>query len=66
MSDRALPQLLDRKTLAAELGVTRAVVDNIFRELQVVVFPGSRKPMVRRDDVERLIAASTFGKDRVR
>ena len=55
-----LPQLVDRKTLADELGVTRATVDAIFRALPVVALPGLRKPFVRRDDVEVLLARSTY------
>ena len=48
-------------------GAPVAVTDAIFWQVPVVVIPGLRKPMVRRDDVMRLIAASTFdGKTRVR
>lgn len=59
----ALPELLDRKRLAEEMGVPRSVVDAVFRSLPVVVLPGLRKPMVRRADVLELIAASTFVDD---
>ena len=55
-----LPTLLDRKTLGEELGVTRAVVDAIFRSVPVVALPGLRKPMVRREDVLRLLEESTY------
>lgn len=59
-----LPALVDRKTLAEELGVRRSTIDAIFRAIAqeggVVVYPGTRKPLVRRADVERLTAASTF------
>ena len=55
-----LPSLLDRKALAQELGVTRAVVDAIFRQVPVVALPGLRKPMVRREDVLRLLEESTY------
>jgi hypothetical protein len=62
-----LPRLLDRKQLAAELGCKRSVVDAIFLALETVHFPGSRKPLVRRDDVLRLIEDSTYdGRTRVR
>ena len=62
-----LPRLLDRKQLVTEMGVTRAVVDAIFRRVPVVVIPGCRKPMVRRDDVLRLMEESTFdGRTRAR
>ena len=55
-----LPMLLDRKTLAEELHVTRAAVDAIFRAVPVVALPGLRKPYVRRADVETLLEESTF------
>jgi hypothetical protein len=61
-----LPQFVDRKTLAAELGVTRAVVDAIFRALPVIVLPGCRKVLVKREDVARLLAERTFRSDEVR
>ena len=61
-----LPELLDRKTLAAELGITRAAVDAVFRALPVVALPGLRKSFVFRDDVRRLIEERTFSDDRVR
>jgi hypothetical protein len=61
-----LPQLLDRKQLAAETGLTRAAIDAIFRELPVVALPGLRKTFVRRADVEVLIAENTYRDDRVR
>ena len=56
----ALPKLLDRKTLAAEMGLPRSAVDVVFRSLPVVALPGLRKPMVRREDVLRLLEESTF------
>ncbi len=56
----ALPKLLDRKTLAAEMGLPRSAVDAVFRSLPVVALPGLRKPMVRREDVLRLLEESTF------
>ena len=61
-----LPELVDRKTLEAEMGVTRATIDAIFRALDVVAFPDLRKSFVRREDVHRLIEEHTFGDDRVR
>ena len=61
-----LPPLLDRKALAAELGVTRAVVDAICRAVPVIVLPGSRKVLVRREDVAALLAERTYRGDRVR
>jgi predicted DNA-binding protein (UPF0278 family) len=61
----ALPQLLDAKHLAAELGITRAAAEAIMRRLPAVQFPDLRKVYVRRTDVVALLEASTFEKDRV-
>jgi hypothetical protein len=61
----SLPELVDAKALAAELGVTRAAAEAIMRRLPVVQFEGLRKVYVRRSDVARLLEASTFGKDQV-
>jgi hypothetical protein len=58
MSD-PLPQLLDAKHLAAELGVTRAAAEAIMRRLPKVEIDGLRKVFVKRGDVERLLAEST-------
>jgi len=44
-----LPELLDARKLAGELGVTRAVAEKVMRSLPVVEFPGIRKVYVRRD-----------------
>jgi hypothetical protein len=55
----ALPELLDAKRLAAELGVTRAAAESIMRRLPKVEIEGLRKVFVKRDDVERLLAEST-------
>jgi hypothetical protein len=60
-----LPELLDAKHLAAELGVTRAAAEAIMRQLPVVQFEGLRKVYVRRGDVRRLLEERTFEKDRV-
>jgi hypothetical protein len=54
-----LPELLDAKHLAAELGVTRAAAEAIMRRLPKVEIDGLRKVFVRRADVERLLAEST-------
>jgi len=51
-----LPQLLDAKHLAAELGVTRAAAEAIMRKLPKVEIDGLRKVFVRRADVLRLSA----------
>jgi hypothetical protein len=62
-----LPALVDRKTLAAELGVGRATVDVIFQRLEVIAFEGHCKVFVKRSDVERLLEKSTYdGRTRVR
>jgi hypothetical protein len=60
-----LPELLDAKRLAAELGVTRAAAEAIMRRLPVVSIEGLRKTYVRREDVRRYLEQRTFAKDRV-
>jgi hypothetical protein len=60
-----LPELLDAKHLAAELGITRAAAEAIMRQLPTVQLPGLRKVYVRRSDVAALLEASTFSKDQV-
>lgn len=63
----SLPELVDRKTLAEEMGVPRSAVDAIFRAVPVVIFEHApRKVFVRREDVQRLVEARTFAGDRVR
>ena len=64
MSDR-LPELLDAKHLAAELGVTRAAAEAIMRRLPIVQVPGLRKVYVRRPDVERLLEEHTYTSEQV-
>jgi hypothetical protein len=58
-----LPQLLDARHLAAELGVTRAAAEKVMQSLPIVQIPGLRKTYVRRPDVERLLERCTFAKD---
>jgi hypothetical protein len=60
-----LPQLLDSKSLQAELGVTRAAAEAIMRRLPVVQIEDLRKVYVRRSDVAVYLEARTFGKDQV-
>jgi hypothetical protein len=60
-----LPELLDCRRLAAELGVTRAAAEPVMRQLPIVQFEGLRKVYVRRQDVARLITERTFMKDQV-
>jgi hypothetical protein len=64
VSDR-LPELLDAKTLQAELGVTRAAAEAVMRNLPVVQIDGLRKVYVRRGDVVRYLEARTFAKNEV-
>ena len=61
----SLPQLVDAKHLADELGVTRAAAEKIMQSLPIVQLPDLRKVYVRRSDVERLLEACTFSKDQV-
>jgi hypothetical protein len=60
-----LPQLLDAKHLAGELGITRAAAEKIMQSLPIVQVPGLRKLYGRRADVERLLERCTFAKDQV-
>ena len=60
-----LPQLLDARHLAAELGVTRAAAEAIMRQLPTVQIPGLRKSYVRRDQVLELLERSTYATDQV-
>jgi hypothetical protein len=57
--------LLTRGDLA-ELGLTRTMVDAVFRALPVVVFPGSKRPAVKREDYLDLLERCTYRDDRVR
>lgn len=57
--------LLTRSHLA-QLGLGRAAVDAVFRKLPVVVFPGSSRPMIRREDFLALVDESTYDDGRVR
>ena len=61
----SLPQLLDAKRLAAELGVTRASAEAIMRQLPSVLVEDLRKTYVRRDDVRRYLDERTFDKGQV-
>jgi hypothetical protein len=60
-----LPQLLDAKHLAGELGVTRSAAEKIMQALPIVQVPGLRKVYVRRLDVAALLEKHTFAKDQV-
>lgn len=60
------PHALLTRSHLRELGLGRAAVDAVFRELEVVVFPGSTRPHVRVADYLALVERSTYGDDRVR
>jgi hypothetical protein len=60
-----LPELLDAKHLATELGVTRAASEAIMRQLPIVQLEGLRTVYVRRGDVLRLLGKRTFTKEQV-
>jgi hypothetical protein len=62
---QVLPELLDARRLAAELGVTRAAAEAIMRRLPVVQIEGLRKIYVRRDHLLVYLEARTFAKDEV-
>jgi fructose-1-phosphate kinase PfkB-like protein len=62
----ATPGALLTRTHLRELGLGRAAVDAVFRQLDVVVFPGSTRPHIKRDDYLELVARSTYADDRVR
>jgi hypothetical protein len=49
-----------------DLGWTRAQIDRIFGLLDVIVLPGSRKAMIRREDYLALLAQFTYDDNRVR
>jgi hypothetical protein len=57
--------LLTRSHLR-ELGLGRSAIDAVFRQLEVVVFPGSSRAHVRREDYLALVEKSTYGNCRVR
>ena len=57
--------LLTRGDLA-QLGLTRTMVDAVFRALPVVVFEGYSRPLVQVRDYLELIERSTYRGDRVR
>jgi hypothetical protein len=60
------PGALLTRTHLRELGLGRAAIDAVFRQLPVVVFPGSSRPHVRREDYLELIEHSIFDESRVR
>ena len=58
--------LLTRGDLRRPRPRRRTMVDAVFRELAVVVFPGSRRPAVKREDYLELVERCTYRDDRVR
>jgi fructose-1-phosphate kinase PfkB-like protein len=73
MTDRpTAAQLLERpgslltRSHLRDLGLGRSAIDAVFKELDVVVFPGSSRPHVRRDDYVELVERSTYAEGRVR
>jgi hypothetical protein len=65
VSAEPLPELLDARRLASELGITRAAAEKIMRQLPTIQIPGLRKVFVRRDSVARLLDSCTFAKNEV-
>lgn len=49
-----------------ELGLARRQVDSVFRALPVIVFPETRRPLIRVRDYLELVEQSTYRGDRVR
>jgi hypothetical protein len=50
-----------------DLGLTRTAIDAVFRELDVVFYPGQKRGgAVLRDDFVALTERCTYGADRVR
>jgi len=62
----ATPGAMLTRSHLAELGLGRSAVDAVFRRLPVVVFPGSTRPHVRREDYLELVEQSTYDDGRVR
>jgi hypothetical protein len=60
-----LPELLDARRLASELGITRAAAEAIMRHVPVVQVEGLRKIYCRREDVRRYLDSRTFQKEQV-
>jgi hypothetical protein len=62
----ATPGALLTRSHLRELGLGRAAIDAVFRRLPVVVFPGSSRPHVRREDYLELVEQSTYDNGSVR
>ena len=57
--------LLTRSHLR-DLGLGRSAIDAIFRQLPVIVFPGSSRPHIRAEDYLELVEQATYDDTRVR
>lgn len=64
MTDR-LPEFLDCRGIMRETGLTRATAEKLMRQVPIVKIPDSRKVLVRRSDVLRVLDEWTFAKDQV-
>ena len=62
----ATPGALLTRSHLRDLGLGRSAIDAIFLKLDVIVFPGSTRPHIKRDDYVELMAQSTYGEGRVR
>jgi hypothetical protein len=62
----ATPGSFLTRTHLRDLGLGRAAVDAVFRKLPVIVFEGSSRPHVRRDDYLELVQQSMYTGERVR
>lgn len=60
------PDALLSRTDLRELGLERRAVDSVFRALDVIVFPGYSRPLVKVADYLELLERSTYSSDRVR
>lgn len=60
------PEAFLSRTDLKELGLERRAIDAIFGKLDVVVFPGYTRPLVKVSDYLKLVDESTYGHDRVR
>jgi hypothetical protein len=49
-----------------DLGLTRAAIDAILKQIPVVYIEGSRRPFVHAEDLRRLLAESTYTGSHVR
>ena len=57
--------LLTRSHLR-DLGLGRSAIDAVFRQLPVIVFPGSSRPHIRAEDYLMLLEQAMYDDTRVR